>query len=230
MTLPDSNSHQQLHQVVSERLRAAILAGQFKPGQWIRQKKIAEELGVSQMPVREALKELAAEGLIEHIPYRGVRVVEFTSEDVTDIYAHRASLESRAAGFTAQIITPEQLDNLQQIQAQLKINNEPAKIAEYRRLNREFHQKIYRLSSRDYLIRILDQMWATFPTMLIGNFSQTSQMPIIARKVTDIDEHVLILAALENHDAVATEVAVKNHITSVCQDLLRTLHNQTNDD
>jgi DNA-binding GntR family transcriptional regulator len=228
MTLPDSSSHQQLHQVVSEQLRAAILSGQFKPGQWIRQKRIAEELGVSQMPVREALKELAAEGLIEHIPYRGMRVVEFTTEDVTDIYAHRACLECRAAGFTAQQITIEEIDNLKQIQVQLKANNTPENIIEYRRLNREFHQTIYRLSSRDYLIRILDQLWATFPTMLIGNFSQTSQMPIIARKVTDIDEHVLIIEALENHNPTATTLAVENHIASVCQDLLRMLTAEPN--
>lgn len=71
-TLPLS-AHKQLSQRVAERLRTAILEGQLRPGQWLRQERIAGENGVSQMAVREALKQLAAEGLVEHVSYRGVR-------------------------------------------------------------------------------------------------------------------------------------------------------------
>ncbi|MGD8599184.1 MAG: GntR family transcriptional regulator, partial [Anaerolineae bacterium] len=81
--------HRQLHQLVTEHLRTAILDGDLQPGEWLRQQRIADELGVSQMPVREALKALAAEGVVEYIPYRGARVVEFSSEDVADLYAQR---------------------------------------------------------------------------------------------------------------------------------------------
>ena len=78
-------SHRQLRKLVADQLRAAILDGRFKPGEWLRQERVAQELGVSQMPVREALKELAAEGLIEHVPYRGVRVVTLSVEDIEDL-------------------------------------------------------------------------------------------------------------------------------------------------
>ena len=71
-------SHRQLRHAVYEYLRTAISDGTLKSGEWLRQKRIAEELGVSQMPVREALKELVSDGLVEHIPYRGVRVIEFS--------------------------------------------------------------------------------------------------------------------------------------------------------
>src|SRR5512142_89871 len=107
----DTNlSHSQLQYLVAERLRVAILEGQFKPGEWLRQERLAQELGVSQMPIREALKALAAEGLVEHVPYRGVRVVEFVEEDIEDLYAHRCFLESRAARSAAKNITRAELD------------------------------------------------------------------------------------------------------------------------
>ena len=75
--LTDTPSHKQLRNVVAEQMRAAILNGHYKPGEWLRQERLAQDFGVSQMPVREALKELAAEGLIEHVPYRGARVIVF---------------------------------------------------------------------------------------------------------------------------------------------------------
>src|SRR5512145_1119552 len=95
--LEEYPSHRQLRKHVAEQIRSAILTGQFKPGEWLRQEKLAQELNVSQMPVREALKELVADGLVEHVPYRGARVVEFVADDVMDLYEHRAFLEGRAA-------------------------------------------------------------------------------------------------------------------------------------
>ena len=107
--LTDTPSHKQLRNIVAEQMRAAILNGHYKPGEWLRQERLAQDLGVSQMPVREALKELAAEGLIEHVPYRGARVVVFSIDDILDLYSHRAFLESRAAFIAAEIITPNEL-------------------------------------------------------------------------------------------------------------------------
>lgn len=79
--LTDTYTPRQLRSFVAEQLRAAILEGRYKPGEWLRQERLAQELNVSQMPVREALKELAAEGLVEHVPYRGARVVAFSIEE-----------------------------------------------------------------------------------------------------------------------------------------------------
>ena len=173
--------HRQLHEKVSARLRQAILDGEFKPGEWIRQKNVADELGVSQIPVREALKELVAEGYVEHIPYRGVRVVKYTVEDVADIYAQRACLESRAAREAARKITPEELLELDEMLTFMEEHEAPEHIKVYREYNRTFHETIYRLSQREYLVRTLDQMWNTFPTMLINNFSLTFEKPIDSR-------------------------------------------------
>src|SRR2546425_10001528 len=102
MTIPDpSIEHRQLRDVVVERIRAQILQGKLTPGQWLRQERLAAELGTSYTPIREALKQLQAEGMVEHVPYRGVRVVQFSPQDVLDIYGMRSVLEGQAAAGAA---------------------------------------------------------------------------------------------------------------------------------
>ena len=218
------NSHYQLLNVVVEQIRAAILERHYPPGTWLRQEHIAHELSVSQMPVREALKQLATMGLVEHLPYRGVRVVEFSAEDVEDLYALRAFLESRAAGVAAKNITKAEIAQLGQIQQEIQATGEPEDINRYRELNRRFHEMIYTASRRPYLIRNLNHLWTTFPTMLIGNFSRTASSPLEGRE-TDNLEHTAILKALEQSDESAARQAMQSHIESVAREFVGALDN-----
>ncbi len=217
--------HRQLQSVVLEKIRTAILEGEFKPGEWLRQKRIAEDLGVSQMPVREALKELAAEGLVEHVPYRGVRVIEISPEDVADLYAQRACLEARAAYAAATIITAEEMEQLHSIQDQMRASLGPDQLAEYRELNRRFHQAVYSASRRGYLVRTLNQIWSTFPSMLWSDFSQTEGQSLPDRDDTDLHEHEAILAALAARDPEQAEAAVRWHIEQASEALIAALAN-----
>jgi DNA-binding GntR family transcriptional regulator len=219
----ETASHKQLRNVVADQLRAAILEGRLKPGEWLRQERLAQELGVSQMPVREALKELTAEGLIEHLPYRGVRVIEFNPDDIADLYEHRAFLEGRAARIAAMNITAEEIAELKQLQKEMEQNLAPEKLPVYRDLNRRFHQIIFTASHHEYLIRTLTQMWATFPTMLIGNFLATATNPLPERDNPDITEHHTLIGALERHDSIAAEQALKEHIMAVARQLVASL-------
>lgn len=218
----DIPSHRQLRKLVAEQLRASILEGRYKPGEWLRQEKLAQELKVSQMPVREALKELAAEGLIEHIPYRGARVVSFSIEDVIDLYEHRAFLEGRAAFFAASHITADEIAQLKQMEAEMA-SFPPEQIGEYRKINRLFHSLIFRACRRDYLIRTLIQMWETFPTMLTANFSATAHQPLPNRDLQDQSEHQAIIAALEARDGEHAEQAMRAHILSAANHLIEFL-------
>ena len=215
--------HKQLRNVVAERMRSAILEGNYKPGEWMRQERIAKELGVSQMPVREALKELASEGLIEHVPYRGARVVDISANDVEDIYALRAFLESRAAGFATSQITPEEIAELKQLHAEIERYSAPEHLAQYRELNRRFHELIFTASRRDYLIRNLKLLWAAFPTMLMGNYPRTASQPLVGRDNVDLLEHAAIIDALEKGNANTAQKAMKEHIESVMRELMGTI-------
>lgn len=226
----DLAAKSQLQHLVADRLRAAILEGTLKPGQWLRQRQLAEDYNVSQMPVREALKELAAEGLIEHIPYRGMRVVAFSPEDVEDLYTHRSLLEGMTARAAAAHITDDDLARLRDLQAQMAAHLDPEHLVEYRRLNREFHEVIIQASGRQYLTRTLQQLWAAFPTMLWSNFAYTAVYSTPERDATDIDEHAAILDALEQHDPARAEQVMREHILAAGRDLVEVLRDRAAED
>jgi DNA-binding GntR family transcriptional regulator len=218
-----TSPHRQLRKLVADKLRSAILDGEIKPGEWLRQERLAQEYRVSQMPVREALKELTAEGLVEHVPYRGVRVIEFSSEDISDLYACRSFMEGLAARAAAAAITPDELAELKELQAQMKAHLQPQVLPEYTELNRRFHQLIFSASRRTYLTRTLNQLWAAFPSMLWGNFARTADRPLPHRDQADIEEHEALIEALERGDGAAAEQIARHHIEEAGQHLLSAL-------
>ncbi len=220
MTFADiSPSHRQLHNLVAEQIRTAILEGRYKPGEWLRQERLAQEWNVSQMPVREALKQLSVEGLVEHVPYRGVRVVDFPLSDLEDLYALRAFLEGRAARFAARQIMAEEIAELKRLHAEIQKHAAPEEVVKYRELNRQFHELIFTASRRPYLVRTLKQLWAAFPTMRIGNYLRSASRPVPGRDEIDTLEHAAILTALEQGDEQAAEQAMQAHIESVLRGL-----------
>ena len=222
-----ASAHFQLPQRVAESLRHDILEGRLKPGEWLRQERLAQEHGVSHMPVREALKQLAAEGLVEHVPYRGVRVVHFTLEDVEDLYECRAFIEGLAARSAAEHITDAQLAELERLHARMATLVGPDSLPEYRELNRHFHELIFTASRRSYLVRTLAQLWAAFPTMLWSNFAQTVRATPPGRDESDVEEHAAIVAALRARDGAAAEQAVRRHISLSAGYLLAALRGNT---
>ena len=211
---PAPRSHRQLRQWVADRLRSEILEGRLKPGEWLRQERLAVEQGVSQMPVREALKQLAAEGLVEHVPYRGARVVEFEAEDVEDLYACRAFIEGMAARAAAAKITDDEVAELANLHGQMLQCRTPEDLAKYRELNRRFHSLIFTASRRSYLLRTLAQLWAAFPTMLWSSIPRVARSSAPGRDEPDAAEHAEIVASLAARDPERAERAVRRHIDS----------------
>lgn len=219
----ETSPYKQLHSHVAQQMRKAILDGQYRPGEWLRQERLAQELGVSQMPVREALKQLTSEGLIEHVPYRGARVISFSIDDIHDLYEHRAFLEGRAAFYAATAMVTEEIGRIRGIQMEIAGTKSPEDIARYRELNREFHQAIYSGSRREYLIRTLNTMWAAFPTMLLANYPATASAPLPERDPFDDEEHQAVIRALEARKPVQAEEAMRSHIQAAAGHLIKFL-------
>jgi DNA-binding GntR family transcriptional regulator len=210
----------QLREWAADRLRAEILEGRVTPGEWLRQEKLARALGVSQTPIREALKQLAAEGIVEHVPYRGIRVVSFTPEDVEDFYTGRICTEGRAARFAAQHITKRELEELRELHRRMQACETPRELASYREMNRRFHLAIIKASRRPYLVRSLTQLWAAFPTMLWGIIPGVASASVPGRDDPDTAEHAEIIAALAAHDPGRAERAMQRHIESAAKALV----------
>lgn len=223
MTSRRAPAHKQLAHHVADGLRADILEGRVRPGEWLRQERIAQEQGVSQMPVREALKQLAAEGLVEHVPYRGVRVVQFTVADVEDLYDCRLFLEGLAARHAAAVITDEEIREITDLHHRMIRCGAPEDLPEYRELNRRFHSAISSASRRSYLVRTLAQLWAAFPTMLWSNVPEVARRTAPSRDATDNDEHEAIVRALAARDPEAAERAIRRHIAAAGEALLAVL-------
>ena len=210
----------QLRHLIAERLRAAILANEFKPGDWLRQEQLAQQFGVSQTPVREALQDLVGEGVVERVPYRGIRVIEFTLTDLRDLYACRAFMEGIAARSAAQHITRQEIAELRRIVDDMATAFARKKWNEYRELNRQFHQGIYTASRHPFLIRALNQLWTAYPTMMLSNFPG----PIRKRRTLNTREHLAIITALETRAATRAERLMHKHIEESAQRIQDLLH------
>jgi len=228
MNQNNSAAPQMVRDWVEDRLREDILRGLFQPGEWLRQQRVANQLGISEMPVREALKKLAAEGLVEYLPYRGMRVREYSADDVTDITKIRAFMESLAAYAAADQITADELIELKAVATQIEERLAPEDLLEHRELNRRFHEIIFTASRRVYLIHALKQLWMVFPSMLWGSLSATANRRTVEQDMIDIDEHRAIIDALETGNAMEAERAMRQHIEGAGKRLLHILMTGTN--
>ena len=194
-------------------LRGAILSGRLQPGEWLRQEALAEELGVSQTTVRDALNRLIGEGLAVRIPYKGVRVVALSPEDLADIYAMRAHLEGLAAESAAQAITADELDEMRALLPDTVVGTDPDTVARAREANRKFHTIFIEASRRRFIVRVLRQIWDWIdPLMLYSRTAETEMGEETRLKWGERDryQHERLLAALEAGDGErAREVATE---------------------
>jgi DNA-binding GntR family transcriptional regulator len=214
VTIQAVPDHKQLRNIVVERLREMIAQGQLHPGEWLRQERLARELGVSHTPIREALKQLEAEGLVEHMPYRGVRLVQFSLDDVVDVYTLRRALEGLAAAAAAARLDSAGVAELRRLHEAMVAFEPPIDhLQEINELNREFHHQIILASGRTYLIRTLEQIWSWFPTMLWNQFALTADASTPERTDADNHEHGQIVAALEAHDQ--SRQALVGHLSAM---------------
>jgi DNA-binding GntR family transcriptional regulator len=136
------------------RLRELIFSGALQAGQALRQEEIARQLGLSRLPVREALNRLATEGLVELKPRRGFYVVSLKPDEIEDIFEMRAMLEARAGQLATERMTTLDADALDRLVASLDaaVNGNEA-LDDYSRLNEQFHERLYQSCNRKYLRR-----------------------------------------------------------------------------
>jgi DNA-binding GntR family transcriptional regulator len=215
--------HRPLADVVYQKLRDAIIDGQFEPNRWLRQEAVAQELGVSQMPVREALKRLVAEGLAERIPYRGVRVVEFTPQDLLDMATVRLVLESLAVRYAAEVIDDEALSRLEENLAQAAACTRPEEMDRRRRLNTDFHLAICRASGHRFLVHQVEALWRWFPSVMLYEGMRRQKALTRDRLDRESREHRTILSALQAHNAERAEAEMRGHIHHLSQELAEVL-------
>ena len=190
---------------VKEYIVDAVLNGDLKPGERIVESSLARQLGVSQAPVREAIRDLVLLGFLETQPYKGTSVRSFTPEELWETYAVRAALESLAARLAATHLTNEDVRALQDILDAMMLAARRQDRDELVELDNRFHEKILQISRN----RTLYQIWKTlqFGTWTIVTYRKSSYDPayLAAR-------HEELLKALKSRDPEKAMHVMQHHI------------------
>jgi DNA-binding GntR family transcriptional regulator len=192
-----------LYEEVAEQLRQRIFRRELEPGSWIDELKIAEEFGISRTPLREALKVLAAEGLVTMKVRRGAYVTEMSDKDLRDVYHLLSLLESDAAAVVATSATPAQLQELQGLHAELE-----AAAGERERffaVNERFHMRLLELADN----RWRSQMVADLRKVM--KLNRHNSLLKQGRIEDSLAEHRAVMAALARRDGAGTAQAMQAH-------------------
>lgn len=150
----DGISRDYLHDQVARRLRALIQSGQMKPSERLNEGALAERFGISRTPLREAIKILATEGLLELLPNRGARVAQFSEAEVDDMLEVIAALEATAGELAARRISEDELAAIERMNTRMVKAYAARNIPEYFEINRLIHEAIMRASGNATLARI----------------------------------------------------------------------------
>lgn len=207
-------AHKPLKEEIYDALHRQIIAGKYGTGEWLRQEEIASQMGVSMTPVREALDLLVAKGIAERVPYRGVRVRDMSEKDVVDAYGMRLFLEAMIARETALNITPEQIESLESIMAEMDRHVELSEMPQERQMSREFHAAIAEASGNNLLIQLYAIVSNAFPDWLLYEALYRKPELVSSSVAQTHDEHSAILEAFKKHDP---DLAVKVSLEHVME-------------
>ncbi len=200
-------------------LRQRIFKRELEPGNWIDELKIAEEYGISRTPLREALKVLAAEGLVTMKVRRGAYVTEVSKSDLSDVYHLLSLLESDAAGVVATQATDAELAELQKLHKELEAAAQPAKggkalkaavpnTDQFFALNEQFHMRLLAIANN----RWRDQMVADLRKVM--KLNRHNSLLKTGRIAESLAEHQAIMDALLARDAQRTQQCMREHFAN----------------
>jgi DNA-binding GntR family transcriptional regulator len=195
-------------------LRGAILSGRLAPGARIVEADIARQMAISRSPVREAVRKLEREGMVEYKPRRGTVVVGLSRDDVADAYQLRAHLEAYGAGLAATRATEQQLDTLATLIEQMRICAAAQDLPRLVAVDVEFHRSLCELSGSRRLVQVWQSLNPERWTMVSGLRATELSLEQIAER------HWPIMAALRAHNPARAEAIIRSHILELAERVL----------
>lgn len=192
-----------LERVVS-RLREAILKREFQPGERLVQEELAEAMGVSRMPIREALRQLEKEGLVTLEAHKGAIVTPVTPDDIEEIYYLRSVLESEVVERSLPLLTPGDIKILHQLAADMEMAVAQDDAERFIEKNGEFHRMMRKGCSWRRANMMLESLWHGFPPHTPGILPGQMERSVV--------EHKEMLRLIEAGDAEQLKQAIRKHI------------------
>ena len=202
---PENNGNRDriiTHETVYDSLYASIIAGHFEPGKTLTIRGLAEELGVSPMPVREAIRRLVALGALEMQSTRRVAVSKMTEERFREIVVTRTLLEPEIAARALRNCNQDLINRLESIDNEITVAMEKSDPDAYSLKNREFHFTLYEAANCPIMLRLIESIWLQFGPLMRIVVNRLGASLIV-------DQHVNAVTALRNNDEAALREAIK---------------------
>lgn len=219
LTKLNLDEYKPLRDVVFENLRGAIVEGKLKPGQRLMEVQLAEQLGVSRTPVREAIRKLELEGLVVMLPRKGAYVANMSLKDLMDVLEIRASLEGLAASLAAERITDEDIKKLESIVEEFNYSINESDVEALLRQDVEFHECIFKSTNNKKLHQLINSLWEQvyrFRVTYISDYDST---------VNIVEEHKMILDAIKRRDSKLAKQYAMQHIQTAENFMIETAIN-----
>lgn len=213
----DLDTYQPLREAVCETLRDAIRKGILEPGERLMEVQIAEELGISRTPVREAIRKLEQEGYVIMMPRRGTYVSDISTNDVKEIFEIRSALESLATGLAARRIEPDELEKLQNLLVEIEGYIAKKDIEKIVETDIKFHGLLYQVSRNERLVNIINNLKEQ-----LARF-RTLSMSYPGRLQETLEEHSEMVEAIANGDVSAARDAAEHHMERAEKTLLKAM-------
>lgn len=200
------DSYKPLREIVFDSLREAIISGLLEPGERLMEIQLADEMGVSRTPVREAIRKLELEGFVVMIPRKGAYVAGVSDKDVTDVFELRSALEGLAASLAAERITDEEIEQMERMI--LYRSGEEVDITKIVEADTDFHALVYKASRNERLISILANLREQ-----LQRFRATS-LAYPGRLKDAVEEHQGIAEAIISHNVEEAQSLAIAHIVT----------------
>lgn len=200
------NEYLPLRDVVFNTLREAILKGELVPGERLMEKQLAERMGVSRTPIREAIRKLELEGLVLMVPRKGAEVAKITEKDITDVLEVRATLESLAVRLACEKMDQEDLEKLEKLRDDFERAARNKEIETLIKKDVEFHDAIFAATGNDKLIHIVNNLREQIYRFRVKYISQMANYDVLVK------EHEEIVKSIKNRDKIKAEEIVVRHI------------------
>jgi DNA-binding GntR family transcriptional regulator len=195
-----------LHEQVAQRLRQMLVEGRIAPGAKLNERELSELLNVSRTPLREAIKMLAAEGLVELVPNRGAIAVSLTEEDVLNTFEVMAGLEGLSGELAAERITPRELAEIQAMQFEMMAAYTRRDLSTYYTLNARIHDAINAAARNPVLATVYSQVNARLQALRFRSNQDGEKWK------TAVKEHEKMIEALSARDGAAMREVLLTHL------------------
>jgi len=205
----------QIHEQIYENLKNAILNGQIKPGQKLSQDELAKSFGTSRMPIRDALRLLQSDQLVETLPNKGFTVVEFSEEKLKDTFFFRSILEREAVKLAKGRLTSQDIENLDFLVAKMDECIDQGNLTEMPQLNHEFHLTIYNAIPSQKMLETIKMLWEVFPRYAMFSTNENA--------IASQTKHKGIIEAIkeDNYDLAAQLMEKHIQMTNVWPNIIQ---------